>query len=138
MLKQINHEGKLIALILTHDHKKDGLEFLTSNDISLQMGYMKYPAGHHIVPHVHKKAVRQVEYTLEAILVKSGKVLVDLYTQEKIFIQSEPAQAGDVILLVSGGHGFRFIEEGELVEIKQGPYVSQEKDKEKFTHRPEK
>ncbi len=93
---------------------------------------MRYPAGHRILPHVHKRARRQVTYTLEAILVKSGKVKVDLYTQEKEYLRSEDLEAGDVILLTSGGHGFYFIEEGELIEIKQGPYVSQDVDKEKF------
>ena len=38
---------------------------------------------------------------------------------------------GDFILLAFGGHGFYFIEESEIIEVKQGPY-SGEKDKTKF------
>ena len=132
MIKEIKHRGEAIALILTHDHSKPGLEFFTSNDRSLQMGYMKYPAGYQILPHVHKYVERKVCYTLEAIIVKSGRVEVGLYTNEKDFIQNVELIKGDVILFVSGGHGFKFIEEGELVEIKQGPYVSPDIDKEKF------
>ena len=30
---------------------------------------------------------------------------------------------GDVILLISGGHGFEVIEEIDMVEVKQGPYA---------------
>ena len=39
--------------------------------------------------------------------------------------------AGDVILLVSGGHGFTVLEEVEMIEVKQGPY-SGDADKKRF------
>ena len=136
MLKEIKHKEQLIAMILTHNHSRSGLEFFTSNEHTLQMGYMKYPAHHRIVPHVHKPVPRAITYTLEAIFVKSGKVLVDLYTEEKKFVKAVELVKGDVILFTSGGHGFKFIEEGELIEIKQGPYVSQDIDKEKFNPPP--
>ena len=132
MLQEIKHKGKLIAIVLPHSYSKPGLEFFTANELTLQMGYMKYPAGHRIVPHVHKPAPRGITYTLEAIFVKSGRVRIDFYTNEKDYIDAIELVAGDVILFVSGGHGFKFVEAGELIEIKQGPYVSQEIDKEKF------
>ncbi len=121
-------------MLLTQDHSKPGLEFFTPNELTLQMGYMKYPTGYRILPHVHKYVPRQIGYTLEAVMVKSGKVRVDLYTDDKVFIRNIDLVRGDVILFVSGGHGFQFLEEGELVEIKQGPYVSQDIDKEKFNN----
>ncbi|MCI8705025.1 MAG: hypothetical protein HFE60_12315, partial [Anaerotignum sp.] len=31
-------------------------------------------------------------------------------------------EAGDAILLASGGHGFKVLEEVEMIEVKQGPY----------------
>jgi hypothetical protein len=31
-------------------------------------------------------------------------------------------EAGDVILLISGGHGFEVVEEVEMFEVKQGPF----------------
>jgi hypothetical protein len=39
---------------------------------------------------------------------------------------------GDVILLADGGHGFKMIEDSEIIEVKQGPYAG-ELDKERFT-----
>ena len=39
--------------------------------------------------------------------------------------------AGDIILLVSGGHGFQVLEEVEMIEVKQGPYAGNE-DKKRF------
>jgi hypothetical protein len=35
------------------------------------------------------------------------------------------------MLLASGGHGFEFLEETEMIEVKQGPYAG-DKDKERF------
>lgn len=40
-------------------------------------------------------------------------------------------EAGDIILLASAGHGFEVLEELEMIEVKQGPYVEHE-DKVKF------
>ena len=134
MIREVRYDNILYAIILTRDHSKPGLEFFTGNSETLQMGYMKYPKDHRIVPHVHKKVKREVLYTLEAIFIKSGRVMVDLYTDKKELLGAEELQAGDVILLTAGGHGFRFLEAGEMIEIKQGPYVSQDIDKEKFEH----
>jgi hypothetical protein len=44
---------------------------------------------------------------------------------------------GDVILLISGGHGFEVLEELNMVQVKQGPYAG-ETDKTRFTAVPEK
>ena len=40
-------------------------------------------------------------------------------------------RTGDVILLASGGHGFEVLEELEMYEIKQGPYIGED-DKTRF------
>lgn len=136
MIKEVKFEGVLLAIIIPRDHSHDGLSFFTPKDLSLQLGYMKYPANHHIVPHVHKTVQRSVSTTMEAILVKSGRVIVDLYSQDKRYVDSEELVQGDFILLVAGGHGYRFVEDGELLEIKQGPYVSEHVDKEKFNEPP--
>ena len=37
----------------------------------------------------------------------------------------------DIILLAFGGHGFECLEEVEMIEIKQGPYLG-EQDKVRF------
>ena len=65
------------------------------------------------------------------MLIKSGKVRVNFYDENKIYFQSEILNKGDVILLVKGGHGFEMLEQSEMIEIKQGPYVN-DKDKTQF------
>jgi len=133
MVKEIrDSEGTILAILLSSKFEKDGIEFFTPDNFSQQLGYMKRPAGYEIEPHVHKLVVREVSYTLETIFVKRGRLEVDLYSADKVFVATEELETGDVILLAAGGHGFRFTEESELVEIKQGPYISFEVDKERF------
>ena len=40
-------------------------------------------------------------------------------------------EAGDVVLLIEGGHGFEVMEDVEMIEVKQGPYAG-EQDKTRF------
>lgn len=69
--------------------------------------------------------------TQEVLFIKKGKLRVDFYDDDEQYIESRILEAGDVILLVSGGHGFTVIEEVEMIEVKQGPYSGDE-DKKRF------
>jgi hypothetical protein len=48
---------------------------------------------------------------------------VDFYSEAGVYLESRELEPGDVILLIRGGHGFEVLEEIEMVEVKQGPYV---------------
>ena len=56
---------------------------------------------------------------------------VDFYDAYEDYLESRILYTGDVVLLVSGGHGFEVLEEVEMIEVKQGPY-SGEMDKKRF------
>ena len=130
-MKTIYHEGIMIALIIPANFEKDGLEFFTPNHFSQQLAYIKHPQGKEIEPHVHNLVLREVHFTQEVLIIKSGKVRVDLYTNEKDYLESIVLQSGDIILLASGGHGFEMLEQTEMIEVKQGPYAGDE-DKTRF------
>jgi hypothetical protein len=132
MIQKILKNSSVLAIILRANYQSEGIEFFTPNDFSQQLGYMNRPKGYEIPPHMHNKVVRNVEFTNEVLLIKSGKVRVDFYDENKTYFQSEILSKGDVILLVKGGHGFEMIEKSEIIEIKQGPYVD-DKDKTRFT-----
>jgi mannose-6-phosphate isomerase-like protein (cupin superfamily) len=123
--------GQELAVILRREFKREGIEFITANDYSQQLGYMHRPVGYVIAPHVHNPISREVRYTKEVLFVKSGRVRVDFYTEEQAYIESAVLRAGDVILLAYGGHGFTMLEPTEMIEVKQGPYVG-DHDKTRF------
>jgi hypothetical protein len=57
---------------------------------------------------------------------------VDFYTDTQAYLQSTILEAGDIILLAFGGHGFEMIEPTEIIEVKQGPYAG-DMDKTRFS-----
>ena len=131
MIKYINDGDILLSIIIKHNHTADGIEFFTPGEFSQQLAYMHHPSGHEIVPHIHNKVTRSVEFTNEVLFIKSGIVQVDFYTQDMEYLRSEVLEKGDVILLASGGHGFKVLEEAEMIEVKQGPYMG-DADKTRF------
>ncbi len=131
MIQKIIHKDKLLSIIIRKNFEKDGIEFFTPDDFSQQLAYMKREKDYVIAPHVHNAISRDVQYTKEVLYIKSGKVRVDFYDDDKEYLESTILEAGDVILLAFGGHGFEMIEESEMIEVKQGPYVG-EMDKVRF------
>lgn len=135
MIEKIFSGEKELALILRRDYSSPGISFFTPNDYSQQLGYMNRPAGYEILPHVHRPVTRSVQFTKEVLFIKSGKVRVDFYDDEKLYLESRILHQGDVILLAFGGHGFTMLEQSEIIEVKQGPYAG-DQDKVKFTSDP--
>ncbi len=131
MLEIIKINQKILAIILKDNYKSEGISFFTPNDFSQQLGYMNRPKGYEIDPHLHNRVQRNIEYTNEVLFIKSGKVRVDFYDENKDYLKSRILNKGDVILLVQGGHGFEMLEQSEMIEIKQGPYVD-DNDKTRF------
>ena len=131
MIQRIHNDGKELALIIRRSFKKDGIEFFTPGDYSQQMCYMKRASGYTILPHVHNPILREVQYTKEVLIIKSGRVRVDFYNEEHGYLESTILDAGDVIMLAFGGHGFEMLEETEIIEVKQGPYAG-DHDKTRF------
>jgi hypothetical protein len=131
MIHQIEHNGTLLALIIESRFSADGIRFFTPDDFSQQLAYMKRPAGYQIAPHLHNLLRREVFHTQETLFIRKGRVRVDFYDEEKQFVVSRILETGDVVLLVSGGHGFEMIEESEIIEVKQGPYAG-DADKVRF------
>ena len=132
MIERVVDQDTIIAIIIRRNYRHEGISFFTPEDFSQQLAYMKRPACYEITPHVHQKVNRDVTMTQEVLFLRSGRVKVDFYTEGKSYLQSTVLDAGDVILLASGGHGFTMLEDSEIIEVKQGPYL-QDKDKIRFT-----
>lgn len=131
MLEHINHNDKVLAIIIRANYQKEGIAFFTPDNFSQQLGYMNRPVDYVIPPHVHNVVERKVELTQEVLFVKSGKIRVDFYDDDRIYLVSRIIEKGDVILLANGGHGFKMLEQSEMIEVKQGPFCG-EQDKIRF------
>ena len=118
----ITHNGVLLAIIIWHNFSKQGIHFVTPDDLPQQVAYMRHPAGKQILPHIHKPVFREVRGSQEVLLIKKGKLRVDFYTQTQQYVSNRVLSTGDLIVLIGGGHGFSVLEETEMIEVKQGPY----------------
>ncbi len=131
MVEYIKDHEVLMAVIIRSDFDEPGIHFFTPGELSQQLAYMRHPAGKLIEPHLHKPIPREVQYTQEVLFIKRGKLRVDFYDEQQSYLDSRILQAGDVILLAVGGHGFEVLEEIEMIEVKQGPYAG-DQDKQRF------
>ena len=131
MVEYIRLEDKTHAVILRANYHAEGIKFFTPNDFSQQLGYMNRPAGYIIPPHVHNPVAREVHFTKEVLIIKTGKVRVDFYDDDQKYLESKILNQGDILLLAFGGHGFEMLEASEIIEVKQGPYAG-DADKTRF------
>ena len=131
MYEIIEHNNKILAIIISDGFYEEGIHFFTPNDFSQQLAYMSHKKGKIIQPHVHNPVVRKVTYTLEVLFLKRGRLRVDFYDDEQNYLKSTELKTGDTILLARGGHGFEVLEDIEMLEVKQGPYAG-EADKTRF------
>ncbi len=120
---EIIRSGALqLAIILRADTAEAGTRFYTQTDAPLQLGTIRRPAGHTIAAHSHNLGVRTITETHEMIHVQSGTLRVNLFSGSEQ-VAARDLGRGDTILLTGGAHGFEFVTECQLIEIKQGPYL---------------
>lgn len=132
MVESVVNKGIELAIIIRNDYHEQGIHFLTQDDYSQQLAYMSHPVGKKIEAHVHNSVKRSIHITQEVLVIKKGKLRVDFYDNTQIYLESRILREGDIILLVSGGHGFEVLADVEMVEIKQGPYAG-DADKTRFS-----
>ena len=83
---------------------------------------MVYPDGRRVAKHIHLALERHLIGTSEVLVLLKGHCLADIYNDEKELVATRELRAGDVILMVGGGHGFRMQEDTVFLEVKQGPF----------------
>ena len=131
LVERISANGITMSIIVHAEFREPGIHFFTENTLSQQLAFMSHPAGKLIAPHLHNPVPREVQFTQEVLFIRKGRLRVDFYDTKQHYLESRVLGAGDVILLIQGGHGFEVLEEVEMIEVKQGPYVG-EQDKTRF------
>ncbi len=116
--------NKQVLAIIFYNHPIDpGVHFFTDDHNSLQVGKQRRIKGEMIKPHKHMAVkVERTETLQEVLYIEKGKVKITFYTDDRKPFENRVLGPGEAILLIKGGHGFEFLEETEMIEIKQGPY----------------
>ena len=122
-------DGKIIAIIVKSEFKKEGVNFVSKQDYPLQLGISSYKEGETIKAHFHIEKEIRINKIQEVVHIKSGRAMVNLYDLNGEKFKSVELSEGDTILFVDGGHGFEMREDTKILEVKQGPYFGKDKDK---------
>jgi uncharacterized protein with PhoU and TrkA domain len=122
-IEHITSNGKPLAYIIRAEIEPLETTFMTPDDFKQQVGFIVYRAGTEIPRHVHRPVERRLDETSEVLVVRRGRCEVDIYSDERTLVAVRKLRAGDILILVAGGHGFRMLEDTVLLEVKQGPYT---------------
>ena len=132
-MKKIEHDGYLVAIIYRDEDWTEGLNFITPNDLFVQVGSWWYPAGKKLASHIHNDFERKAMRTQEMTYVKEGSMKVLLFDEERNPIGDFILKKGDLAVFAYGGHGYEILEDNtKIIEAKNGPFVDVETDKTKF------
>ena len=123
-IEWIKVDDKVIAIIIPQSFRPDKTTFVTPEKFNQQVGFIVYPSKRQISSHKHIPLERNIIGTSETLILLSGKVEAKLYDDQNTLITTKILNTGDVIVLVSGGHGFNMLEDSVFLEVKQGPYTS--------------
>lgn len=121
-VEEIRIEDKICAIILRKEFNEPGANFFTPAEFSQQLGMLIHGKGKKVERHRHKLIKREIFKTQEVLVLLEGKIKVNLYTDDALEVKTVNLNAGDTILLASGGHSVEILEPAKIVEVKQGPY----------------
>jgi hypothetical protein len=122
-IEPIEENGRLLVLIIGHATRPAATSFVTPEDAGQQVGFVVYPAGGEVRRHSHLPLEREIVGTSEVIIVRDGRCEIDIYGTGEQLVATRELVSGDVAVICDGGHGFRFLEDTVLLEVKQGPYL---------------
>lgn len=119
-MNNIFYKNKLIGFRLRFLSK--GSVPITDGAEPLQVVTLKHPKGSYLKAHMHAPCKRQTTSLQECLIIKKGKVKLDLYGPDKKFVKFIYLSAGEMFLLMNGGIGINVIKDAEMIEVKNGPF----------------
>ena len=132
-MQTIKKDGKILSIIYRDNDWKEGLNFITPDDLSVQVGSWWYQKGKVLDSHTHNEFDRVTNRTMEMTYVKSGSMKVTLYDDNQEYFDEFILHKGDLAVFAFGGHGYEILEnDTKIIESKNGPFTDVETDKKKF------
>lgn len=136
-VERIVHNGKILAIIIRFqalhnlENSDKNMLFATPDDFPFQIGIHNRKKEEKIEPHFHLPFKELINFSVQEFFhVLSGKIKIDLYDDREndAKVSEIIVNSGDSVVL-NTGHGFTFLEDAKLIELKQGPYRGKENEK---------
>ncbi len=129
----IKDKDKIISIIYRDEDWVKGLNFITPDEMFVQVGSWWYEKGKVLDKHVHKDFDRVAKRTQECVYVRRGSMRVTLFTEELIEFKTFDLKEGDLAVFAYGGHGYEILEDDtQIIESKNGPFIDVDTDKKRF------
>ena len=126
----IDAYGIKLCSIYQLDFNNSSTTFFSSPEDQLQIGSISIKPDRPIKAHGHNPVDRRLTNTSEVLVLLNGNIMISFYDTKSAFLLDLLVESRSVISLHAGGHGFRALSNNvELLEIKQGPYISGQADK---------
>jgi mannose-6-phosphate isomerase-like protein (cupin superfamily) len=122
-------EGRELCLVVKKSERPkyaNALSFFSSKEHPLQVGmWCNYTKERQLRTHRHDhNSSDTVVGFNEMFYVESGRVLVYIYDNLDRPWTKVELEPGDILIQLSGGHGFDVLEDGtSVLEVKSGPYT---------------
>ena len=129
----IKDKDKIISIIYRDEDWVKGLNFITPDEMFVQVGSWWYEKGKVLDKHVHKDFDRVAKRTQECVYVRRGSMRVTLFTEELIEFKTFDLKEGDLAVFAYGGHGYEILEDDtQIIESKNGPFIDVDTVKKRF------
>ena len=129
-MREITKDGELLARHILATDMHAGLNFYSDDKEFIQVGAWQYEEGKELLAHVHNVVPRTINRTYEVLYIINGKLLASIYDLDGKFAEDVEVNAGDILILLESGHGYRILEEGtKVLEVKNGPYLGADEDR---------
>ncbi len=130
-MRTVTKYGRKLAIVLSPgdylQHTKK-VFFTDARDL-LQVGSLFFSEGSGVIPHRHR--TRDGDgVPMEFILVLCGHGVVSVYDTDGALAECFEVRTGDIVIQKQGGHSFEWTADTTLLEVKLGPYLGRDSDKE--------
>jgi len=130
-LRIVDKNNKLLAFYIEFDSSSEEKNFITDHSLEFQVATFNLTKNTEILRHYHPEQKREIKGTSEVLIVQDGSLTIDIYSEDKQLVKSLKLKKGDMVNMVSGGHGIKINDDCKFIEVKQGPY-SDTADKVRF------
>ena len=119
-MDKIFYKGKLVGIRIAKISK--GSSPQTEEKEALQLVTLKHPKGVYLKAHKHRPRKRVTQRLQESLVVRKGKVKLDLYGPDNKLFKYIYLKEGQAFILLKGGIGIHVLSDAEIFELKNGPF----------------
>lgn len=127
--------GQLIGRFIKKESlwSNSGLAFWSNDSEFIQVGTWTHPQGTKLPAHIHNVFPREASRTQETVYVVTGALRASLFDDSGESVVEISMSAGDLLICLSGGHGYEITEAGtKVLEFKNGPYSGPDLDRKRL------